>query len=176
MATLTTMPLTVPMFSRLCTTLSTQLAWSNGSVSWSSSPCYWRLPYTTSTTLAPPTPFTSSPSESTAALCYGYSCFPLSRSILAPRLFSSSLRGEQRLFLTLLKLSPFLYSSEYALWYNDRSVLENHHLYYAFKLLKEVRKSALLRPFHEARGGKSAIIVANRTSRPCNCDIPTACL
>ena len=31
-----------------------------------------------------------------------------------------------------------MYSSEYALCYNDKSVLENHHLYCAFKILKEV--------------------------------------
>ena len=78
LSTLTTiMPLTVPMFSRWCTTLSTRLAWNNGSVSWNSSPCYWQLPYTMSTTLAPPTPFTSSPSKSTASLCDGCFSAPL---------------------------------------------------------------------------------------------------
>ena len=29
-------------------------------------------------------------------------------------------------------------NSEYALLYNDRSVLENHHLYTAFKIMKDV--------------------------------------
>lgn len=29
-------------------------------------------------------------------------------------------------------------NSEFALLYNDRSVLENHHLYTAFKLMKDV--------------------------------------
>ena len=40
----------------------------------------------------------------------------------------------------LMQCRPF-YSSEFALWYNDRSVLENHHLNYAFTLLKEVRNT-----------------------------------
>ena len=30
-------------------------------------------------------------------------------------------------------------NSEFALLYNDKSVLENHHLYTAFKLMQDVR-------------------------------------
>ena len=37
-----------------------------------------------------------------------------------------------------------IFSSEYALLYNDRSVLENHHLYYTFKSLQEVHMLQIL--------------------------------
>ena len=38
------------------------------------------------------------------------------------------------------------FSSDFALCYNDRSVLENHHLHYAFKLLREVRDRHIIKP------------------------------
>ena len=53
-------------------------------------------------------------------------------------------------------------NSEFALLYNDRSVLENHHLYTAFKLMKDVSNINL-----EERGGgrEGAVIHTNTVTR-----------
>ena len=48
-------------------------------------------------------------------------------------------------------------NSEFALLYNDRSVLENHHLYTAFKLMKDVSNVSLER----GGGGERAVIHTN---------------
>ena len=40
------------------------------------------------------------------------------------------------------------YRSDYAMLYNDRSVLENHHLYFTFMIIREVSGSIMISDVH----------------------------
>ena len=52
--------------------------------------------------------------------------------------FHINQRSVQWRMTTIVENCLHVFRSKYALLYNDRSVLENHHLYYAFSLLQEV--------------------------------------
>ena len=54
-----------------------------------------------------------------------------------------------------------IHRSEYALMYNDRSVLENHHLHHTFTLLREVRSTSELLTIIRITGVLASVVHAS---------------